>query len=229
MTDAPALLPFSPVVEQAIELAAQWHDQTYRKVNWRGHRFDVPEGEPIEVPTITHLVAVAFIVQRAGWDDTTVAAALLHDALEDANRHRRAMHIQELTELLGPGVAELVGFVTEQKFDQAGGVRSWMDRKTDYLAHLESASAPALAISLADKLHNLYSMNSALERGIDVFTDGPGRKGLRAGPAEQLWFHSAVLSISRTRNAGGLNAIADQLEQEIIRFANLTGQSVRAH
>src|SRR5690554_6844601 len=81
------LEPFSPIIEQATELAAQWHDGTYRKSRWREEAFRVPEGEKLLVPAITHVTTVAMIVQRAGWDDITVAAAFLHDILEDPNRY----------------------------------------------------------------------------------------------------------------------------------------------
>ena len=39
----PENILFSPLVEQAIELAAQWHDSTYRKSRWRDPAFDLPE------------------------------------------------------------------------------------------------------------------------------------------------------------------------------------------
>ena len=58
-----------------MELAAQWHDGTYRKSQWRDAAFEIPDGAVLRVPVMVHVTAVALTLQRAGWDDETVAAA----------------------------------------------------------------------------------------------------------------------------------------------------------
>ncbi len=215
--------PFSPLIEQAIELAAQWHDQTYRKSRWRDAAFTLPDEEILRVPVITHVTAVALSVQRAGWDDGAVAAAFLHDVIEDANRLRQSLRLEQLQAWMGEDVAALVLEVTEQKVDENGKPRSWRARKEGYLAHLRTGSARSVAISLADKLHNLWTMNQSLELGIDVFTSDAGRKALSAGPDEQRWFHQAVLETSRLHADVRLEPLRAQLEMEVERFTALTG------
>jgi hypothetical protein len=214
---------FSPLIEQAVELAAQWHDGTYRKGQWRDPAFDLPDDMTPRVPVMTHVTAVALTVQRAGWDDETVAAAFLHDVLEDRNRFGHRFRRERLRQQMGEAVAALVETVSEQKLDDEGRPRPWRARREGYLAQLRAGSARAVAISLADKLHNLWSMNESLARGLDIFNDGPDRKALNAGPEEQLWFHKAVISASLSHSDPRLEPMRARLVEEIDRFGALVG------
>lgn len=222
MHSSPSAL-FSPLIEQAIELAAQWHDLTYRKSRWREAAFEVPPGQALRVPAMAHATAVAMIVQRAGWEDAVVAAAFLHDALEDANCHGQTLLYDRLQRLMGEEVAVIVRAVTEQKFGQDSALRGWRARKEDYVAHLHTAPVGAVAVSLADKWHNVWSINQALTGGIDVFTPAADRRPLTAGPNEQLWFHRAVLRASEAHPDPRLPALREGLAAEIERFARLSG------
>ena len=114
--------------------------------------------------------------------------------------------------------------VTEAKRDAAGRPRSWQGRKEGYVAHLQTAPPPSAAISLADKLHNLWTINEGLRRGLDVFTSQDGRRGLSAGPERQRWFHRAVLDATRHHADVRLDALRERLAEEVERFERLTGQ-----
>ncbi len=211
---------FSPLVEQAIELAARWHDGTYRKSQWRPPLMPSPDPDDlVPVPVMAHLTTVALLVDRAGWDDVTVAAAFLHDALEDTNRYGQQLRYEVLRERMGEAVARLVRDVTEQKYDEQGRRRSWEERKADYLTHLRMATPAAVAISLADKLHNLWTINQSLEAGVDVFSDGPGRRALSAGPEAQLRFHRALLELAAEHDDPRLEPLRMHLAHEVERFA----------
>ena len=120
---------FNPLIEHAIELAGQWHAGTYRKGIWRDFPFNPPHGKPPKIPVLTHLTAVATSVQRAGWEDVCVAAAFLHDILEDPNKHGQRFTYEALENVIGRNVAQLVQQVSERKLDDAGNVRSWKERK----------------------------------------------------------------------------------------------------
>lgn len=215
---------FSPLVEHAIELAAQWHDGMYRKSSWRDPAFEVPPGEDVQVPVIAHLTAVAAIVQQAGWDEATVAAAYVHDVIEDMNQHGQRLRRDQLRKALGAAVCAIVEDVTEDKFDAAGNVRSWRARKEGYVDQLRGARSESVAVSLADKLHNLWTMNQALVNGEDVFSPGPNRTALNAGPEPQLWFHRAVLEASRCHDDPRLEPMRERLEEEIERFERRIGE-----
>ncbi|MEM1125280.1 MAG: HD domain-containing protein [Bacteroidota bacterium] len=215
---------FSPLVEQAIELSAQWHDATYRKSRWREAAFAVPDEAVLRVPVIAHVTTVALTVQRAGWDEVTVAAAFLHDTVEDRNRYRQDLRYEELSRLMGAAVADRVMEVTEQKYDEDGQPRSWQARKEGYVAQLRTASAGGVAISLADKLHNLWTMDESLCRGIDIFTSTPTRRALSAGPDRQRWFHRAVLEVSRRHDDPRLAPLRQRMEAELVRFEQLVAE-----
>lgn len=214
---------FSPLVERAIELSAEWHDQTYRKSRWREYVYDPPPETALHVPVMAHVTAVALTVQRAGWDDETVAAAFLHDVIEDRNRFRDTLPPERLAALVGEGVLARVQAVTEPKHDECGAALPWRVRKERYVEALRAAMPEAIAISLADKLHNAWTMNQALTAGIDIFTDAPGRQALTAGPADQRWFFHAVLDVSEDFDDPRLGPMRERLREEVVRFERLTG------
>lgn len=214
---------FSPLVERAIELSAEWHDQTYRKSRWREYVYDPPPEVALHIPVMAHVTAVALTVQRAGWDDETVAAAFLHDVIEDRNRFRDTLPPERLAALVGEEVLVLVQAVTEPKRDEHGAALPWRVRKEAYVEQLRGAPPGAIAISLADKLHNAWTMNQALAAGVDIFADGPGRRALTAGPADQRWFFDAVLAASDPFPDERLEPMRERLRDELRRFARLTG------
>ncbi len=213
------LLP--PLVEHALELAAQWHDGTYRKSMWRAPAFQDPTGAPPQVPVMAHLAAVAGIVQRAGFGPAAVAAAYVHDTLEDPSRHGTRLPRAALADALGDEVTRLVATVSEQKHAADGTPRPWRARKEDYVQQIAEGPPEAAAISLADKLHNLWTMNQALEAGTDIFADGPGRRALSAGPAAQRWYLRAVLDATRAHADPRLAPLRARLEREVARFEAL--------
>ncbi len=214
--------PFSPLLEQAIELSAQWHDHTYRKSRWRDEAFEVPPEHDLGVPVVAHLTAVALTLQRAGWGDDAVAAAFLHDAIEDRNRWRDHFQPDDLRSIMGDRVANLVRHVSEVKYDADGRPRAWRERKEDYIESLQTAPDEAVAISVADKLHNLWTINESLENGVDMFSDDPNQRLLRGSPEEQLWYFEEVMSIAAARSDNRFDGICRQLRTEIDRFQQLT-------
>ena len=212
---------FSPLIEKAIELAAEWHAGTYRKGRWRHPSYVLSDGEAPRIPVISHVTTVAITVQKAGWDDTTVAAAFLHDILEDPNQLGQTMGFEELTRHMGRDVAQRVFEVSEAKIDHAGNRQKWKARKDGYIAGLKKYSIEAAAISLADKIHNLWSMNETLEQGIDVFATTRERKGLSAGPEPQRWFYHAVYEATLHHRDERLKPMQQRFKDELDRFERL--------
>lgn len=214
---------FSPLIERAIELSAEWHEGTYRKSRWRDEPFVSPLGEALHIPMMAHVTAVAMTVQRAGWEDEVVAAAFLHDVLEDRNRYREGMPRAQLTALMGEEVTALVAAVSEPKHDETGAPLPWRVRKETYVETLAAGPVGAAAISLADKLHNVWTMCESLTSDIDVFTSAPGRRALSAGPEAQLWFFRAVLAATERHDDPRLVPMRARLREEVGRFERVTG------
>lgn len=215
---------FSPLVERAIEIAAEWHDGTYRKGRWTDPVLPPASGETLPgVPAMAHVTTVALTVARAGWGDAAIAAAFLHDALEDRDRHARWFARERMADLVGEPVVAIVEAVSEPKVGASGAMLPWRERKEAYVAHIEAGPPEASAVSLADKLHNAYAMASSLEAGVDIFSSAPGRTALSAGPDDQLWYFHAVLEATRRHGDPRLVPQRQRLAGEVERFARAAG------
>lgn len=101
-------------------------------------------------PYIVHPQEVAQIVAEAGGTDEMVAAAWLHDTVEDTG-----VTIELVRAEFGAEVAELVGWLTDVSRPDMGNraTRKAIDR-----AHTASAPAAAQTIKLADLICNTKSI-----------------------------------------------------------------------
>jgi (p)ppGpp synthase/HD superfamily hydrolase len=184
----------SPLLEQALRTAALAHRGQTRKAS--------------EIPYITHPCAVAMVLVRAGFqDDELLAAALLHDVVEDTETT-----LSDLQNQFPPRVCELVAALTEDKKDASGNERPWRVRKEEHLAHLRHAGADALALALADKLHNLATMVFDLE------IDRTAWKRFKSKPEEAIWYYRAVADLAN-HNAADDERV-QQLAAEVRRLVD---------
>ncbi len=104
-------------------------------------------------PYITHPVAVAGIVARYGMDDITIAAALLHDSVEDT-----AETLGDVESRFGPEVASVVDGVTKLERLE---FNSKEDQQAETMRKMLVAMAKdlrVLVIKLADRLHNMRTI-----------------------------------------------------------------------
>jgi (p)ppGpp synthase/HD superfamily hydrolase len=106
-------------------------------------------------PYLEHAVAVARIVDDAGYDDQVVAAALLHDVIEHAGAD-----IDEIRDEFGDGVADLVAAMTEPE-----GIEPWERRKRAHREQIAAAGSRAGALFAADKAANVAALRRAVKRG----------------------------------------------------------------
>jgi guanosine-3',5'-bis(diphosphate) 3'-pyrophosphohydrolase len=126
------------LITRAYKLAEQAHDGQLRKT-----------GDPY----ITHPLAVATILAKIGLDEVTLAAALLHDAVEDTS-----VTLSDLEAAFGPQVAEIVDGVTKldrvkfasKEAQQAATVRKMLIAM--------AKDGRVLLIKLADRLHNMRTI-----------------------------------------------------------------------
>jgi (p)ppGpp synthase/HD superfamily hydrolase len=100
---------------------------------------------------IHHPVAVAELLAEHGYDEQTVAAALLHDVVEDS-----ATSVEEIAATFGRPVAELVEALTDDE-----SVEPYVRRKDEHRRRVEEAGGDALAIYAADKLSNVRVLRRA--------------------------------------------------------------------
>ncbi|WP_421741399.1 RelA/SpoT family protein [Cellulomonas sp.] len=120
------------VVEQAYVVAEKAHRGQLRK-----------SGDPY----ITHPVAVATILAELGMTPSTLAAALLHDTVEDTE-----YSLDQLRREFGPEIAMLVDGVTKlDKVTYGDAAQAETVRK---MVVAMSRDIRVLVIKLADRLHN---------------------------------------------------------------------------
>ena len=133
-----------PVVVAAVRLGREVHAGQKRKGS------DVPYFEG-------HLEPVAALVREAGGSPHQVAAAYLHDAVEDGGGERM---LQRIRDEIAPEVADMVRDLSDSLVDTSAGAEKepWEVRKTRYLATLPHKPTDTLAVSLADKVHNATSI-----------------------------------------------------------------------
>jgi guanosine-3',5'-bis(diphosphate) 3'-pyrophosphohydrolase len=126
------------VIERAYELAERSHQGQLRK-----------SGDPF----LSHPVAVAQILAELGLDDRAVAAALLHDSVEDT-----PLTLTEVDEEIGHDVARLIDGVT--KLDKIR-FRSPEQSRAENLRKMIVATATdvrVIIIKIADRLHNMRTL-----------------------------------------------------------------------
>lgn len=102
---------------------------------------------------ILHPVEVAETVSGMSDAPSVIAAALLHDVIEDSNAS-----LNDIAKNFGVYVADLVDCETEKEYPGEDPEASWQKRKEGAIAKIAAAGREAKMISLADKLANLRSI-----------------------------------------------------------------------
>ncbi|BAI75112.1 hypothetical protein AZL_b04490 (plasmid) [Azospirillum sp. B510] len=129
------------IVLEALRYAASLHEGTYRPDRAR-------------TPFVTHLSETAELVAQAGGAPAEIAAAWLHDAVEDG-----LTTVADLAERFGPEVAGLVAAVSDAPEDVG---RAISERKAIQAARLAAAPEGAKRIKLAEQISILKAL--AVER-----------------------------------------------------------------
>src|SRR5246127_3993748 len=132
-------------------------------------------------PYISHPLEVAAILTDLKLDDATIAAALLHDTIEDTDATRA-----EIDKLFGPEIGRLVEGLTKlKKLDLV----SKEAKQAENLRKLLLAIADdvrVLLIKLADRLHNMRTLDHLpgegrkrmAEETLDIYAPLAGRIGM---------------------------------------------------
>lgn len=105
-------------------------------------------------PYLSHPLAVSHILATMGFDEATVAAALLHDTVEDTKAT-----IEELDDEFGEDVADIVDGVTKISlipFDNKEEAQAENIRK---MILAMSHDIRVLMVKLADRLHNMRTLD----------------------------------------------------------------------
>lgn len=120
------------MIRKAAEFAARAHEGALRKGS--------------KIPYISHPMEVAMIVALMTDDKDLIAAAYLHDVIEDAG-----ISYQELEQEFGTRIAQFVKRESEDKS------KSWVERKQATIDRLVNATREDKILAFGDKLSNLRS------------------------------------------------------------------------
>ena len=123
------------MIDKAITFATKAHEGQFRKGT--------------KLPYIVHPLEVGVIVSRMTQDKEVIAAAILHDTLEDC----KEVTFSTLCQEFGERVAEIVKAESEEK----GG--SWNERKANTVKRLKEEQASDMKlVALGDKLWERFNM-----------------------------------------------------------------------
>ena len=128
------------LLDHAIIFATKAHSGTTRKGT--------------NVPYIVHPIEAAAIVSSMTDDEEVIAAAVLHDVIEDTEATR-----EDLLARFGRRITDLVMDESEDKRRNFPAELTWKTRKQETITFLETrADTDAKMLALADKLANLRAI-----------------------------------------------------------------------
>ncbi len=158
--------------EQALIFAAEAHDKTYRKGTG--------------LPYIVHPIEVSFLVAELTEDEEVIAAAALHDIVEDTE-----YTIEDIRRRFGERVACFVAAESENKRNEMSREDSWKIRKQEFLDRLPGEPPEIKMIALADKLSNLRSTM----KEFGTIGDAVWERFHQKDKKEHQWYHTEILNI----------------------------------
>lgn len=158
------------ILDKAIIFATNAHSGSFRKGT--------------NLPYIIHPMEVASIVSTMTDDRSVIAAAMLHDTVEDTNTT-----IDDIRREFGDKVADLVSSESENKREDLPSGDTWKIRKQETVGRLKNESSKeAKMIALGDKLSNIR----AIWRDYNTIGDKLWGRFNQNDPHEILWYYGAV-------------------------------------
>ena len=162
------------LVSEAIMFAVKAHDGMRRKKS--------------ELPYILHPMEAAVIVGTMSDDQNLIAAAALHDVVEDAG-----VTLEEVEERFGKRVRELVGAETEDKRADLPPTDTWRIRKEESLEVLRNTDdMGVLIVWLGDKLANMRSIYRDFKvEGVQMW-----QRFNQKDVNEQAWYYRSIIKLT---------------------------------
>jgi len=158
------------LLDRAIIFATNAHSGAFRKGT--------------NLPYIVHPLETLAVVSSMTDDPEILAAAVLHDVLEDT-----AATKEQLREKFGARVTNLVSAESEEKQNDKPRADTWKQRKQETLDVLKNEKDIAVKmIVLGDKLSNIRSMHSDFERIGDELWERFNQKDVR----EHAWYYNEI-------------------------------------
>jgi GTP pyrophosphokinase len=178
------------------------------------HAHDVRKGTAI--PYLSHVLGVAAIVLEHGGTEDHAIAALLHDLGEDHGGRER---VDAIRGEFGDLVADIVEACSDDLPAAGEEKRPWRERKTQYIAHLASASPDAVLVSAADKLHNARALLADYRQIGEALWR---RFNAPWGRTDTLWYYESLVAVITERLPG--SSLAAELAATLTELGALVAE-----
>lgn len=160
------------LLNEAIIYAVEKHDGKTRKGT--------------SIPYIVHPLEAMAIVSSITEDEELMAAAVLHDTVEDTDAT-----VEDIEAKFGTKVAKLVASESENKREELPESETWKQRKEETIAHLKSADLETRIVCLGDKLSNIRAIERDYEKLGEEFWNRFNIKDKN----EHGWYYSSLADI----------------------------------
>ena len=163
------------LVSEASVFATKAHDGMRRKKS--------------QSPYILHPMEAAVIVGTMTDDQNLIAAAALHDVVEDAG-----VTLAEIEERFGKRVRELVGAETEDKREHLPPEATWRVRKEESLEVLRNTDdLDVMMVWLGDKLANMRAIYRDFKvEGVEIW-----QRFNQKDESEQAWYYRSIYQLTQ--------------------------------
>jgi guanosine-3',5'-bis(diphosphate) 3'-pyrophosphohydrolase len=195
--------PISPIDTAPIDVAAERSELIARALAKASteHAGQIRTGSG-GLPYIEHPRMVAATLAERDYPDEILAAALLHDVVEDSDTT-----VEELRADFGEEIAGLVAALSDDE-----SIESYRERKDEHRSRVVRADGDALPIYAADKLANMTTLHAAIEaEGIKVADEYEVALGLKL----EVWEADAAM----LRHEAPRLSLLDPLAGAISRLA----------
>ena len=154
------------MINKAIQFAVTAHAGQFRKGT--------------TTPFILHPMEVGVIVSTMTADEEIIAAAILHDTVEDCPQ----VSVEDICREFGERIGEMVDCESEDKS------KTWMERKAHTIEHLKNeASMEVRYIAMGDKLANIRSLVRDYEKVGEELWNRFNMKD----PKMQGWYYRSII------------------------------------
>ena len=157
------------ILDKAIMLAVKAHSGAERKGT--------------NLPYIVHPIESCAIASSITDDKEILAAAVLHDVVEDSNYTK-----EDLLKEFSERVTNLVCSDTEDKMRDTSAEKSWKIRKQATLDFLDKSTKEEQIICLADKLSNMRAIYRDYNRLGDKLWERFNQKDKN----EHFWYYGGI-------------------------------------
>ncbi|MDO8459953.1 MAG: HD domain-containing protein [Nanoarchaeota archaeon] len=182
-------LLIDPVIPAALFLALEYHSGQIRKGD--------------DHPYLEHPLEVAHILWKNKFPNEVIAAGFCHDLLEDTSCKE-----DKIKDVCGDEVLRIVKAVSND--EALSDKKDWELKKAKYVESVRLGGEKAIAVSVADKISNLYSFFAQYEK------EGPTLwKKFNRGKDKKVWFEKEVIKMAKETWDNPLLSTLESLEHKL--------------